>query len=213
MANKTYAQWRQEKLADPTRAVRYLRAAARQSNEAFFHAVKNVVQAHKVTRIAKEVGVARESIYRSFSEEGNPAYTTVKAVLDALGLSLDIVEKEVSSGSVPQAQPRKEVREEPVRSGSGPKIPSVLTPNVRGGYISGQFGVGKLCTTINTVVQGGEAVLFQESKWRQPATAQIGVIANELPFKQASLSVVAPIECVIASQQEDEAREMMKIYG
>jgi DNA-binding phage protein len=52
---RSYSDWRQQKLADPVRAVRYLKAAMKQSNEAFLHAVKNVIQANEVARIARKV--------------------------------------------------------------------------------------------------------------------------------------------------------------
>jgi probable addiction module antidote protein len=89
MANKTYAQWRQEKLVDPDHAARYLNAAYKDSKEAFQHAVLNVIQAHKVARIAKRVGVARESFYRSFGPEGNPAFYTFDAVMKLLNIGIE----------------------------------------------------------------------------------------------------------------------------
>jgi probable addiction module antidote protein len=89
MANKTYAQWRQEKLADPDRAARYLNAAYRTSKEAFQHAVLNVIQAHKVATVAKRVGGRRESFYRSFGPHGNPAFYTFDAVMKLLNIGIE----------------------------------------------------------------------------------------------------------------------------
>jgi probable addiction module antidote protein len=86
---RSYSDWRQQKLADPVRAVRYLKAAKKQSNEAFLHAVKNVIQANEVARIARKVGVSRESIYRSFAADGNPAFHTVDDILKVVGIELD----------------------------------------------------------------------------------------------------------------------------
>jgi probable addiction module antidote protein len=86
---KTYSQWRQEKLTDPERAARYLNAAHRESREAFLHAIKNVIQANQVTKIAKEVGMARESVYRSFSAEGNPAFYMIDAVMKKLDINIE----------------------------------------------------------------------------------------------------------------------------
>lgn len=90
-ANKTYAAWRLEKLSDPKRAARYLNAAKRDSKEAFLHAVKNVVQANQVARVAREAGVSRESVYRSFSAEGNPTFDTLSSVLEALNIGIEFV--------------------------------------------------------------------------------------------------------------------------
>jgi probable addiction module antidote protein len=105
MATKTYAQWRQEKLSDPERAARYLNAAKRDSKEAFQHAVLNVIQAHKVAKVAKSVGVARESFYRSFGPEGNPALYTFDAVMKLL--HIDIEFKPASTGGVPKQKAQK----------------------------------------------------------------------------------------------------------
>jgi len=90
-ANKTYAEWRVEKLSDPKRAARYLNAAKRDSREAFLHAVKNVIQANQVARVAREAGVSRESVYRSFSAEGNPTFDTLSSVLEALNIGIEFV--------------------------------------------------------------------------------------------------------------------------
>ncbi|MGA2858679.1 MAG: addiction module antidote protein [Candidatus Sulfotelmatobacter sp.] len=104
-ATRTYSQWRQEKLTDPERAVRYLNAAKRESREAFLHAVKNVIQARQVTKIAKEIGMARESVYRSFSAEGNPAFYGVDAVMEALDIDIIFVPS-VRHGKV-QVEPER----------------------------------------------------------------------------------------------------------
>jgi probable addiction module antidote protein len=90
-ANKTYAAWRVEKLSDPKRAARYLNAAKRDSKEAFLHAVKNVIQANQVARVAREAGVSREGVYRSFSAEGNPTFDTLSSVLEALNIGIEFV--------------------------------------------------------------------------------------------------------------------------
>ncbi len=83
---RTYGQWRLERLADPARAARYLNAAKKESKEAFLHALKNVIQAREVAKVAREAGVSRESVYRSFSADGNPTYDTLSAVLEAVDI-------------------------------------------------------------------------------------------------------------------------------
>lgn len=47
-----------------------------------------VARAEGMGRIAKETGLSREQLYRSFSEEGNPTLKTILAVMQALGLSM-----------------------------------------------------------------------------------------------------------------------------
>jgi probable addiction module antidote protein len=83
---RSYSEWRLEKLSDPKKAARYLNAAKKDSKEAFLHALKNVIQANQVARVAREAGVSRESVYRSFSAEGNPTYDTLSAVLEAVDI-------------------------------------------------------------------------------------------------------------------------------
>jgi probable addiction module antidote protein len=120
MATKSYAQWRQQKLTDPARALRYLQAARRESNEAFLYAVKNVIQANNVTKVAKEVGVTRESVYRSFAEDGNPAFFTVASALEAVGLEVDFrVSSKGAEASSPESAP---IVYEPVSSANVPNV-------------------------------------------------------------------------------------------
>ncbi|WP_287731161.1 addiction module antidote protein [Microcystis sp. M090S1] len=44
-----------------------------------------------MTRIARETGLGRESLYKSLSNQGNPEFATVLKVLQALGLRLQVV--------------------------------------------------------------------------------------------------------------------------
>jgi probable addiction module antidote protein len=80
--------WRQEKLSDPQNAANYLNAALEHTPELFLDAVKDVVQARKVSLVAKQAGVSRESIYRTFSATGNPTLDTFTAVLRALNVEI-----------------------------------------------------------------------------------------------------------------------------
>ncbi len=41
-----------------------------------------------MTRIAKETGLSREQLYRSFSENGNPTHKSTLAVMKSLGLDM-----------------------------------------------------------------------------------------------------------------------------
>ncbi len=49
-----------------------------------------IARAKGMTHIAKETGLSREQLYRSFSQNGNPTLKTTLAVLKALGLSLSL---------------------------------------------------------------------------------------------------------------------------
>ncbi|MHB8146923.1 MAG: addiction module antidote protein [Vulcanimicrobiaceae bacterium] len=52
------------------------------------HAFGIVARAKGVAQIAEETGLAREQLYRSFSENGNPTLKTLLAVMKALGVEL-----------------------------------------------------------------------------------------------------------------------------
>lgn len=49
-----------------------------------------VARAKGMSDIARQTGLSREQLYRSFSEKGNPTLKTTLAVLHALGLALTI---------------------------------------------------------------------------------------------------------------------------
>lgn len=52
------------------------------------HALGVVARARGMTQIARDTGLSREQLYRSFSESGNPTLKTTIAVMKALGISL-----------------------------------------------------------------------------------------------------------------------------
>lgn len=56
----------------------------------FLLAIRKVAEAHNlgVTALMKQAKIGRTSFYKSFSEEGNPAFITVQKVLKALGFQL-----------------------------------------------------------------------------------------------------------------------------
>ncbi len=67
-----------------------LLADALESGEARYvaHALGLIAKARGMTRIAREAGVSRESLYKSLSLNGNPELATVMAVAKALQLEL-----------------------------------------------------------------------------------------------------------------------------
>ncbi len=79
-----------KRLADPKAAESYLNAAINDSTEAFLKALRNVAEARRMSKVAKEAGVSRESLYRTLSGEGNPRFDTLTSVLSVLGLRLKL---------------------------------------------------------------------------------------------------------------------------
>ncbi len=86
-----FSSSRLEKLTNPVNAASYLTAALEDSPDLFLDALKDVIQAHKVSRVAQEAGLTRESLYRSFSANGNPTLDTLRSVLKAMDLKLSAV--------------------------------------------------------------------------------------------------------------------------
>ncbi len=52
------------------------------------HALGVIARAKGMTQIAKDAGLSREQLYRSFSAEGNPTLKTTLAVMKALGIEM-----------------------------------------------------------------------------------------------------------------------------
>lgn len=48
----------------------------------------DIARARKMTVVAQETGLGRESLYKSLSADGNPEFATVLKVVRALGLRL-----------------------------------------------------------------------------------------------------------------------------
>lgn len=102
MTRKTrpYRELRLERLSNPGVAVHYLNLAMEDSPESFLQALGNVAQARQITNVAKLAGVQRETLYRAFSEQGNPTLGTLNAVFKAVGLKLSI-ELDASAEDIP----------------------------------------------------------------------------------------------------------------
>ena len=47
-----------------------------------------IARDHGMSQVAKDSGLARESLYRSLGADGNPEFATVLKVLASLGLTL-----------------------------------------------------------------------------------------------------------------------------
>jgi len=87
---RSYGEWQLEKLTKPRVAANYLNAALADSPEMFLKALRKVAQAHQMSRVAKEAGVQRETLYRSLSEQGNPTLATLQSILSAVELGITI---------------------------------------------------------------------------------------------------------------------------
>ena len=61
--------------------------------EILFEVIGDIARSKGMAQIAKELNLARESLYRSLSPDGNPSFTTIVKVLDNLGFQLSIKQK------------------------------------------------------------------------------------------------------------------------
>lgn len=50
-----------------------------------------VARARGMSEVARLAGVSRESLYRALSADGNPEFSTVMRVVQALGLQLSVI--------------------------------------------------------------------------------------------------------------------------
>ena len=70
----------------------YLKAALENPDpEAFLMAVRDVAKAQGISKVAAEAGLGRESLYKALKPGAQPRFDTVRRLLDALGVKLDVV--------------------------------------------------------------------------------------------------------------------------
>ncbi len=90
-----------EKLKDAEFAAEYLNVSLEDSDEGaeerFLIALGQVAKAHGMTAVAERAGMARQAVYRALSETGNPELSSLKALLDAMGLKLAVEQKPKAS--------------------------------------------------------------------------------------------------------------------
>jgi len=53
-------------------------------------ALNDVARAGNMSKLASDVGMSREGLYKALSENGNPTFTTIMRITRALGLQVRI---------------------------------------------------------------------------------------------------------------------------
>ena len=67
----------------------YLEAAMEDGNPVVIAtALGNIARAKGMTQVARKAGIGRVSLYKALSPEGNPEFSTILKVVNALGLRL-----------------------------------------------------------------------------------------------------------------------------
>jgi len=59
--------------------------------DAFLGAVRDVAKARGMTAVAESAGLGRESLYKALKPGAQPRFDTVRRLLGALGVQLDVV--------------------------------------------------------------------------------------------------------------------------
>lgn len=84
---------------NPREAIEYLNAALEdEDRRVFLLALGDVAKAFGgMTKLSRKTKIAREHLYTTLSESGNPEFFKLNSVLDALNLKIKIITKTASS--------------------------------------------------------------------------------------------------------------------
>jgi probable addiction module antidote protein len=94
-----------ESLTTPEAIEYFVRDAMEDDDPSYIvHALGIAARAKGMTKIANDTGLAREALYRSFSEEGNPSLKSTIAVLKSLGFGLSIRRLDAAAGETDQTE-------------------------------------------------------------------------------------------------------------
>jgi probable addiction module antidote protein len=89
----SYHSWLLGQLSDPKIAADYVDEAIKD----------NVAEARTMKKVATVADVSRETLYRTLSEEGNPTWKTLSALLAAVGLRVRIESEQEPAQTEPGA--------------------------------------------------------------------------------------------------------------
>jgi probable addiction module antidote protein len=91
MKERTFAYDPADSLTTPEAVAYFINDALETADAGYIsQALGIAARAKGMTRVSKETGLAREALYRSFSDEGNPSLKSTLAVLKSLGFQLSI---------------------------------------------------------------------------------------------------------------------------
>ena len=86
---RTHEDYLNKALKNPKEAALYMNAAVEENDPVLMLAVlAQVVKAHGISKMAKEVSLSRTGIYKTLSKKGNPELKTFMAILTASGLKM-----------------------------------------------------------------------------------------------------------------------------
>ena len=100
MPTRDYEDYLDEKLKDPEEAAGYLTACLEEGPDVFLLGVRDVAKAQGgMKKLSEDTELAREALYRMFSDAGNPTFTSISAVIESLGIKIQFAPKPKLEGS------------------------------------------------------------------------------------------------------------------
>ena len=70
----------------------YLKAAFESGDiSEIIRALGDVARARNMTDLAEKMGISRQGLYKTLSENGNPEFATIQKLITALGLQMSII--------------------------------------------------------------------------------------------------------------------------
>jgi probable addiction module antidote protein len=91
---KTYEWDMAENINTKEEVFAYLQGAIEENDiETLLDVIGAIARSKGMMVIAKELGLSRESLYKSLSSDGNPSFSTILKVLDLLGYKMQIMQK------------------------------------------------------------------------------------------------------------------------
>lgn len=97
--HRDFQEYLNQKLQDPNEALAYLNEALHDEDErVFLIALKDVLEARggDISDLADMTKLDRVNLYRMLSKKGNPRWSSIKSVINALGLNLMVQPAEKS---------------------------------------------------------------------------------------------------------------------
>ncbi|MBA4747911.1 MAG: putative addiction module antidote protein [Sphingopyxis sp.] len=88
----TISKWDASEYLDSDEAIAAFLADALESGDrdVIVLALNTVARARGMTQIAKDAGIARQALYKSLGEKGNPTLSTLLGVMKSLGLKFSV---------------------------------------------------------------------------------------------------------------------------
>ena len=91
---KTYEWDMAENINTKEEVFAYLQGVIEENDiETLLDVIGAIARSKGMVMIAKELGLSRESLYKSLSSGGNPSFSTILKVLDLLGYKMQILQK------------------------------------------------------------------------------------------------------------------------